>query len=155
MAYRLYLFALLTMLFASEGFSGEKLKLTVTTVSGEDQVREGVYTQTTPGISTTNCGGTAATVNCQTTSTPARTTDIPIRRMDVRNVVDGNGMRYTILCSAKWVGSNCFPMVNSGELWEAEIDGTTMWINARKGGNLGKKVRVKFQIIDLRPLPSQ
>ncbi len=60
-------------------------------------------------------------------------------------------MRYIITCRAGWSGSNCAPM-EDGEVFATEIDGTTMWIAARRGGNQGKKVKVKYRILDIRPI---
>ena len=42
--------------------------------------------------------------------------------------------------------------MNDGELFHAEIDGTTMWIEARRGGNQGKKINIKYRILDIRPV---
>jgi hypothetical protein len=38
-----------------------------------------------------------------------------------------------------------------GDSFPAEIDGHTMWISARKGGNQGKPIRAKYKILDIRP----
>jgi hypothetical protein len=40
-----------------------------------------------------------------------------------------------------------------GDTFSAEIDGKTMWISARQGGNQGKLVRIKYKILDIRPAP--
>jgi len=69
----------------------------------------------------------------------------------VSNIVEANDQRYLITCRASWVGSNCAPMID-GDTFQAEIDGTTMWVKARKGGNQGKEVRVKYKILDIRPV---
>jgi hypothetical protein len=39
-----------------------------------------------------------------------------------------------------------------GDTFPAEIEGKTMWITAHKGGNQGKEVRVKYKILDIRPV---
>jgi len=152
----------------------EKRKVTVRAVSHASQVNERTSTYTTPGTSNTNCTGvgttvgstTTATANCQTTSTPAQTNQVTSRTVDVVNVVElrslsytANGTQtvitqYTIRCTAHWVGSSCGPMID-GDTFPAEIDGNTMWIVGRKGGNQGKEVRVKYKILDIRPAASE
>ena len=97
-----------------------KQSLTVRTASHVSQVNERTSTYTTPGTSNTNRYGTGttidstttATTNCQTTSTPAQTHQITTRSVDVMNVVIAEGMQYTIVCRANWVGSNCAPMID-------------------------------------------
>lgn len=74
-----------------------------------------------------------------------------VSTLDVKNVVEANGMRYVIVCRASWSGSSCGPL-NDGDRFPAEIEGTTMWIEARKGGNQGKKMRIKYKILDIRPV---
>jgi len=39
-------------------------------------------------------------------------------------------------------------------LFQAEIDGTTLWLVTHKGGNQGKEVRMKNKILDIRPAPA-
>lgn len=80
--------------------------------------------------------------------------------MDVLNTVEllfgpnrPSGMQYTISCRANWIGSNCQPMID-GDTFSARIDGNTMWITGRKGGNQGKEVRAKYKILDIRPIIS-
>src|SRR5262249_48285356 len=124
----------------------------------DSRVNQHTSTVTTPGKSETSCSGSAATIgiftdermNCQTTSTPAETRQVTTTdSIDVRNIVEGNGMRYTIRCTANWAGSNCSPLIE-GDQFAAEIEGKTMWIVARKGGNQGKAVRIKYEILDIR-----
>jgi hypothetical protein len=43
----------------------------------------------------------------------------------------------------------CVPLTD-GDRFEAEIKGTTMWVHARKGGNQGKAVKIKYRVIDIR-----
>jgi hypothetical protein len=134
-----------------------KTQITVRAVSHEAQFSQRIGTYSTPGTSSTNCSGSATTIgnttsgvaNCQTTSTPPQTHQVVTSTLDVTNVVEANGMRYTVACRASWIGSNCGPMID-GDSFPAEIGGTTMWIEAHRGGNLGKKVRVKHRILDVR-----
>jgi hypothetical protein len=135
--------------------------LTVRAIRHDVRVNQSTYTYTTPARSSTNCTGsgttigntTTASTNCQTTSTPAQTQDITTQTADIVNVVEANGMRYVITCRAHWVGSNCSYMVD-GSTFPAQIEGTTMWISAHKGGNQGKLIRVKYKILDIRPVES-
>jgi hypothetical protein len=70
----------------------------------------------------------------------------------VTSVVEADGIRYTIACRASWGGSNCAPLIE-GDSFAAEIDGKTMWLTVRKGGNQGSEVRMKNNILDIRPAP--
>lgn len=155
--------AVILLLGASLACSAkEKNFVSVRAITHASQVNERTSTYTTPGTSNTNCSGvgttigntTSATANCQTYSTPAQTHRITSRSVDVVNVVELDGMRYTISCRASWVGSNCGPMID-GDVFPAEIDGNTMWIIGHKGGNQGKEVRAKYKILDIRPLAHQ
>jgi hypothetical protein len=111
-----------------------------------------------PQTTNTNCNGTGinnrpmttASVNCQS-STNGGPSTITTRRLDVENIVESNGVRYKIVCTGSWAGTNCSPMEN-GEEFDADYDGkTTMWVTARKGGNLGKPVTIKYKVLDRRP----
>jgi hypothetical protein len=134
--------------------------LTVRAIAFTSNTIERTSTYSTPGSSNTNCLGstttsgntTSGSANCQTTSNPAQVHQINSRAIDVMNIVEADGMRYKIVCRASWVGSNCAPLIE-GDMFQAEIDNHTMWIAARKGGNQGKEVRVKYKILDIRPTP--
>ena len=82
----------------------------------------------------------------------AQTHQTTSRTVDVVNIVEADGQRYKIVCRANWVGSNCAPMID-GDSFYAAIEQKTMWIIAHKGGNQGKEVRVKYEILDIRPIP--
>jgi hypothetical protein len=138
--------------------SGGKHIIRVTAVTHDSNLVTSTSTYQTPGTAQTNCGGTATTtgpvtnssVNCNTTYTPPQQHNITISRLDVVDRVKAdNGETYTISCSANWVGSNCGPLID-GDIFEAEVEKTTMWITARKGGNQGKNIRVKYKILDIR-----
>lgn len=120
---------------------------------------------TTPARSNTSCGGSGTatpsivgsditfTANCQTTSIPAQVHETTTHTVDVTDIVEANGNRYTITCRANWAGSHCAPMVD-GQKFAAEFDGyTTMWISGHKNGNQGPAVRVKYRVLDVRPIP--
>lgn len=137
-----------------------KKSLTVRAVAFKSHTNEWTSTYTTPGTSNTDCSGTGTTIgnttnasaNCQTTSTPAQTHQVTSRTIDVMNIVEADGMRYTIVCRAHWIGSNCAPLIE-GDLFQAEIDNKTMWLIGHKGGNQGKEIRMKNRILDIRPAP--
>lgn len=147
-------------LFCAAVFAGSaKIELTVQAVKFDRQVNQRTSTYTTPGHSNTNCTGTATSAgnttygnaNCQTTSTPAQVHQNTYTTVNVSDVVEGNGMRYLIVCSASVRWSKCSPLID-GDKFPAEIDGTTMWITAHQGGNQGKKVRIKYKILDIRSI---
>ena len=56
---------------------------------------------------------------------------------------------YTLTCRAHWNSSNCVP-IRPGDKVHADIKDTTVWITAAKGGNLGKVVRSKWKLVDIR-----
>jgi hypothetical protein len=41
--------------------------------------------------------------------------------------------------------------MTDGDTFNAEVEGTTMWVDARRGGNQGKRIRIKYRILDIRP----
>jgi hypothetical protein len=139
----------------------DKTTLMVQAVSHDSQTYQRTSTYTTPGTSNTNCSGSATTIGnttsgtagCQTQSTPAQTHQITANIWEVTNVVQADGMRYIITCRGSWRGSNCGPMTD-GDVFPAELEGTTMWIEARRGGNQGKKIRIKYRVLDIRPIVS-
>jgi hypothetical protein len=117
----------------------------------------------TEGYSNTSCYGNASDVgmwtnlnlNCSTVSTPPTVQPVTIRSIEVYNFVEANGMGYTIRCTAHWIGSSC-SWLTPGDSFPAEVKGTTMWIVGHKGGNMGKEMRTKFALLDMRPIqPSQ
>jgi hypothetical protein len=153
--------ALLAFVWASTCAAKEKTPLSVRAVSNQSQTYQRTSTYTTPGTSNTNCSGSATTVgdtttgtaNCQTQSTPSQTHQITATIWEVTNVVQADGMRYVITCRGNWRGSNCAPMID-GDVFPAELEGTSMWVEARRGGNQGKKIRIKYKVLDIRPAAS-
>lgn len=154
---RTLLFAVVSssLCFASKS---EIKHLIVTAVAHNAIVSERTGYVQQPGHSSTTCSGTGTTVgnttqanaNCQTTSTPSTVTPITTRTLDVTNRVMADGLVYTIVCRASWAGSNCGPLID-GDMFDAQLDGTTMWISARRGGNQGKAIRIKYKVLDIRP----
>jgi hypothetical protein len=113
---------------------------------------------TIAGHSNTNCYGSgtyfgnsvSGTVDCSTVTTPPQYRSMTVRSIEVYNQVEASGMIYTIRCSANWFGSNC-SWLTPGDTFSAEIKGRDMWISARRGGNLGKAIHAKYQMLDRRP----
>ena len=142
-------------------WAADRLQLTITAVSHDSQVRTNTSTVNIPASSNTSCNGTGmstgpmstAQVNCNTTTSGGPQT-VTTSRLDVENVVESNGERFIIRCTGSWVGTNCSPM-RDGDTFQAEYDGkTTMWVSARRGGNLGKAITVKYRVVDRRPIPT-
>ena len=117
--------------------AADRIHLTITAVSHDN-------------VSATTCSG-RTTMNCQTYDGGPQT-----------NVVEANGLRYTIACVGSFaeryvagVMKNC-PNLKDGDRFQADYDGkTTMWVYAKKGGNLGKPITVKYHVRDLRPGPGK
>jgi hypothetical protein len=158
--YSVILLAILA-LSASTLATKERKSISVTAVTHDSQLVQRTSTYQTPGQSNTSCSDTSTTTgsttngtaDCTTTTAAPQNHEITVSRLDVVDKVLGDGMIYTIVCSAHWKGSNCAPLID-GDMFEAEIKGTTIWISARKGGNQGKAVKVKYKILDIRPAPS-
>lgn len=143
---------------AAPGGGNEKQTLTVRAVSYRAIPHERTAYYQTQGYSNTSCYGsgtdtgywTNLNLNCQTVTTPPQTIPITVRSVEVYNRVEAGNMVYTITCSARWVGSRCSWLI-PGDSFQAEMSGTTMWILGRKGGNMGKPIKAKFRILDIRP----
>lgn len=114
----------------------------------------------TSGHSNTSCYGsgtdwgysTTINLNCSTVTTPPQDIPVTVRSVEVYNKLEAEGMVYIVTCTAHWIGSNCTWLI-PGDSFPAEVKGTTMWITAHKGGNMGKEVHPKFRILDIRPAP--
>src|SRR5580704_6640214 len=141
--------------------NAQKQTIWVTAVTHNSNLISATATYQTPGYSSANCNGTATTngnvtygnANCNGTYTAPQQHNITISRLDVADKVRAqNGQIYTIVCSAHWTGSNCSPLID-GDTFSAQIDGSTMWIRAHRGGNQGKAVNVKYTILDIRQGP--
>jgi hypothetical protein len=154
--------AVLLLLLVCLGISAKDKKaenatLTVRAVSYRAIPHERTTHYRTQGYSNTTCYGngtdsgywTSLSVNCQTVTTPPQDIPITVSSVEVYNKVEADGMMYTITCTAHWIGSKCVWLI-PGDNFQAEVKGTTMWVNARQGGNMGKEVRPKFRILDAR-----
>jgi hypothetical protein len=127
---------------------GEELALTITTVSHTTD-RFG-YTIRTPETSNANCNVYGNSVNCNSTTYGGGTQQKAVYRMT--EVVMGNGQRFTLQRTARWVWQNT-DFLNDGETFEAKVKGRSMYITCRRGGNQGKKETIKYEIMDIRGEP--
>jgi hypothetical protein len=112
---------------------------------------------TRPGYSNTSCYGAgidtgylaSLNVNCQTFTRPPSLVPLTVRRVTVYNAVQAGGEVYVVTCTAHWIGSSCSSLI-PGETFASSVTGNTMWVLGRRGGNRGRKLRVKFRILDVR-----
>ena len=102
-----------------------------------------------PGNVRTSCYGSWDSVSCSSWITPPTSIPINVVSTEVDQQVTVGDYTYTLTCRAHWVGSACMPL-RDGDQFLAEIDGTTMRIEGRRNGNMGKQIRPKFRILDIR-----
>jgi hypothetical protein len=134
--------------------------LTVTATAYRVIPHEGTIEDQAADDNNTTCYGSGTyfgytsntAVNCSTITTPPQTRSAAIRTIEVFNQLEASGTIYTVRCSAHWVGSNCSWLIPGVEFW-AEIQGRTMWVSAHEGGNTGKEIHPKFQVLDIRTKP--
>jgi len=164
------LFVGLVFFFCLSALSKDKEEITLQAVSYRVITHDFNYSYTTPGRSNTSCYGSGSTygngniygntvswnaitdvdMNCQTVSTPPQTYSGTIRHFEIYNALrDSDGRTYFIGCYTHWVGSKC-SWLRPGDYFGAQVQGNTLWISARKGGNRGKPIRVKYRLLDVR-----
>jgi hypothetical protein len=125
-------------------------KLTVVTVSHSRDERG--YTITTPQTTNTNCDLYPNSVNCTSTTYGGGTQNKAVYRF-FEVVTSSDGVtRYTLSRTVRWVW-NSMDWLNDGESFPAEVKGKHMFITCRRGGNQGKKEVLKYDILDIRPVP--
>lgn len=127
-------------------------KLTVLTVSHSRS--ENDYTVTTPQTTNTNCNLYPNSVNCNSTTSGGQTQNKAVYRFVevVTSNENGKVIQYTLSRTVRWVW-NSMDWLNDGDSFPAEIKGKHMFITCRRGGNQGKKEKLKFDIMDIRPAP--
>ena len=138
--------------------SNDKEKLVVHALAYRAIPHERTTYHRTQGYSDSTCYGsgsdwgysTSLKINCQTITTPPQDVPITVRSVEVYNALESNGSVYTVTCTAHRIGSKCSWLI-PGDTFEADVRGTTMWVEGRKGGNMGKVMRTKFRILDIRP----
>jgi hypothetical protein len=127
-------------------------KLTVLAVSHSRN--ENDYTVTTPQTTNTNCNLYPNSVNCNSTTSGGQTQNKAVYRfVEIVNANEnGKVIQYTLSRTVRWVW-NSMDWLNDGDSFPAEIKGKHMFISYRRGGNQGKKEKLKFDILDIRPAP--
>lgn len=113
--------------------------LTVTAISHDARLTASNGRQTT-------CWSGGPIVNCSTAG--------GFNWIDVTEVVESAGTRYTITCSGvpfrSAVYRYCEWLHFDGDSFPATIQGSRMTIKARSRGNQGKELKLKFDIEDIR-----
>lgn len=118
------------------------------------------YRFQTPGQSNTTCYGSGtylgggfstATANCSTTTTPPQEFRGRTGYVEIFNQVESSGVVFTLRCTARWYGSSC-SWLEPGITFTAEVKGRDMWITGHRGGNMGKEVHAKYEMLDRRGL---
>jgi hypothetical protein len=127
-------------------------KLTILTVSHSRDERG--YTVTTPQTTNTNCNLYPNSANCTSTTYGGGSEHKAVYRFVevVRSNDGGRATQYTLSRTVRWVW-NSMDWLNDGESFSAEIKGKHMFISCRRGGNQGKKEKLKYDILDIRPAP--
>ena len=127
-------------------------KLTVIAVS--HSVDESDYTTKVPETSNTNCNIYTSTVNCNTTQYGGGTRTNAVYRFKEIVTHDDGGqiIQYTLARTARWRWST-MDHLEPGSAFEAEIKDKHMYVTAHRGGNQGKKETMKYDILDIRPVP--
>lgn len=97
----------------------------------------------------TSCSGSATSTGPNTATANSGCTSRETAIIYVRNVVEANGIRFTIGCTARWIWSVC-PTLTDGDTFPAIIKGHTMIIEVHLGGNQGKLRHQKYRIWDIR-----
>ncbi len=76
------------------------------------------------------------------------------QRVDITQVIEVEGTRYTLSCSGvpfkSAVYRYCEWLHFDGDQFSAEIKGKDITIHARSGGNQGKEIKLRFRIVDVR-----
>jgi hypothetical protein len=132
--------------------AGMPRKLTVLAVSHSTSERD--FTVTTPRTTNTNCDLYPNSVNCRSTSYGGGSQNRAVYFfLEVVTANEGGRVtQYTLSRTARWVWSS-MGNLKEGDSFPAEIKGKKMSITTRRGGNQGKKEILKYDIVDIRPVP--
>jgi len=130
---------------------GSAQKLTILTVSHSRE--EHGYTITTPQTTNTDCNLYPNSVNCTSTTYGGGSQNKAVYHfIEVVTSNDGGKVtRYTLARTVRWVWGS-MDWLNDGETFPAEIKGKHMFITYRRGGNQGKQEKLKYDIMDIRPV---
>jgi hypothetical protein len=132
--------------------AGKPRKLTVRAVSHSTSERD--FTVTTPLTTNTNCDLYPNSVNCRSTSYGGGSQNKAVYFfLEVVTANDGGKVtQYTLSRRARWIW-NSMDWLDDGVSFSGEIKGKHMFITGRRGGNQGKKEILKYDIVDIRPVP--
>lgn len=132
--------------------AGKPRRLTVLAVSHSRSERD--FTITTPRTTNTNCDLYPNSVNCRSTSYGGGSQNRAVYFfLEVVTANEGGTVtQYTLSRTARWVWSS-MGRLKEGDSFPAEIRGKHMSITTRRGGNQGKKEILKYDIVDIRPIP--
>jgi hypothetical protein len=127
-------------------------KLTVLAVS--NSINQNTFTVTTPQTTNTNCSLYPNSANCNSTTYGGETETKAVYRFVevVTSNEGGKATQYTLTRTARWIWSS-MGVLKDGDSFPAEIKGKHMFIATRRGGNQGKKETLKYDILDIRPVP--
>jgi hypothetical protein len=127
-------------------------KLTVRAISHSTNERD--YTITSPQTTNTNCNLYPNSAECTSTTYGGQTQHKAIYRFTEVVTADEGGKvtQFTLSRTARWVW-NSMDWLTDGDYFPAEIKGKHMLITYRRGGNQGKKITMKYDILDIRPAP--
>jgi hypothetical protein len=123
----------------------------LTVVAASHHTQEYDYNVNSAATSNTNCNVYSSSVNCNTTSYGGGTETRAVYTL-TEVVRSSDGIQYTLSRTARWRWSST-DWLNDGESFDAEIKGKHMYIKCRKGGNQGKRETLKYDILDIRPVP--
>jgi hypothetical protein len=93
-------------------------------------------------------------VNCRSTSYGGGSQNKAVYFfLEVVTANDGGKVtQYTLSRRARWIW-NSMDWLDDGVSFSGEIKGKHMFITGRRGGNQGKKEILKYDIVDIRPVP--
>jgi hypothetical protein len=126
--------------------------LTVLAIS--HSTRENDYIITTPQTTNTNCNLYPNSANCTSTTYGGGSQRKAVYRFMevVTSSEDGKVTQYKLSRTARWVW-NSMDWLTDGDSFPAEIKGKHMFITCRREGNQGKKIIMKYDVLDIRPAP--
>jgi hypothetical protein len=147
---KLIFFVITALLFTPAAVNAQKI--TVRAIS--HSMNENDYTITSPQTTNTDCSLYPNSVNCTSTTYGGNTQRKAVYRFTEIVTVDEGGKvtQYTLTRVARWVW-NSMDWLTDGDFFPAEIKGKHMFVICRRGGNQGKKVSIKYDILDIRPAP--
>lgn len=136
------------LLLLLSAVAAQAQKLAVTTVS--HKIEESDYTYRQPAQYSDYCTIYSNAVWCTGTATSEHLEQYATYRFT--EIVIANHMQYTLSRTARWRWSN-MDWIRDGDTFQAEIKGRNMYITYRRGGNQGKLHTMKYEVLDIRPIP--